>query len=622
MRAPRSPRSPRSFRLDRAAILGAVLIAATACGSPASPAPASASATTTASAGPSTASPTQSASSAAGIQISDADRAALADPTTVRVAEHEARLEAAIAERSGLLAALGAEGVAWLAKDRSKALKKVLDANDIQLTDRGPVRLTSAALATGDHVPAPLGVELPGVQLVGTTFTATAIVSLGFNTLIGSPTIPGTPVNTTASTSQQTVGANRISTTTTTTTTVGGGGSTVFADLTLNQAVTTTNAATGAAVGSSTTTVHVHAEGNACPDAAGVALVKLDIEFTGDASGMGGGSVAEYRSHGEVKGQVSEAAELIAISDQVDMSYTTTANGARNTATAVTGLAMPAGATQQINNGTVPAAEAANARALMVMLTTMTAGTILVAAEKKWQGGACVRIDATTATYNDLRPNAVVTFTAKPVHKIEGIDLDKPMFATFSGEGTLAPVNTEERPPPVSYTYTAPSKKDRTGKAVLKSTSNRGIGLIEIVFHTEVKGWFVDGSRNGGTITGQHCGDEGGTWVARATYSRPLLGITFNGKQKWVFTIDSVTLKGTYTYTDNQVTVVPGATIKVTGTAAGRVTLTIDDEGIAHLALKETSHSYDAVVPGGYGNDTAPVERPQQMEWQVDETCP
>lgn len=614
----RAPRSPRPFRLKPAAILCAFLIAATACGSPAPPAPASPGATTAARSVPNSAgSAAPSASSGVGIQISDADRAALAGPTAVRVAEQEARLESAIAERSGLLTILGAEGVAWLAQDRSKALKKALDAHDIQLTDLGPVRLTSAPLARADYA-----VALTGVELVGSTFMAMALVSLGFDTGIGAPVPnPGTSFANT-STSQQTVGGNRITTTTTTTTSIAWSGSTVTADVTLTQRATTANAATGAALGTTTNTVRVHAEGNGCPDAAGVALVKLDIEFTGDASGMGGGSVAEYRSRGESRGQVNDAAILASVTDQVDMSYTTTTSGVRHTATAITGLAMPAGAVQQIDDGDVPPADAANARALIVMLTAMTAGTILTFAERKWQGGACVRIDATTPTDNRLRPNAVVNFTAKPVHKIEGIDLDKPIFATFSGEGTLAPVNTEERPPPVSYTYTAPSKKDKTGKALLKSTSNRGIGLIEITFFTEVKGWFIDYAQNGTTIKGQHCGSEGGDWVAKGTYSLPIGGITFNGKQRWVFRIDGTSLKGSYTYTDNQVTVVPKATIKVTGQAAGRVTLTIDDEGLAHMAIKETSHSYTAEVPRGFGYDTAPVERAQKLDWQIDETCP
>ena len=619
MRAPRSPRSPRSFRLDRAAILCAFLTAATACASPASPAPASAGATTAASVAPSNASSAPSTSNGAGIQISDADRAALADPTSVRVAEHEARLEAAIAERSGLLAILGAEGVTWLAKDRSDALRKELDAHDVELTDREPSRLTSAVLAKTDeqsHAAA-----IAGVPVFGAMFTAMAFVSLGieFNTGTANPGLPTTGT----STSQQTVGGHRISTTTTTTTMLASSGSTVTADVTLTQAVTTADAATGASLGSSSNRVHVHAMANACPDAAGIAPVKLDIEFTEDASGMAGGSAIEMRSHSETEGHANDAAILDKISDVVDMSYTATANGTSQRATAITGLAMPAGATQQIDDGDVPAAEAANARALIVTLTAMTAGVILTFAERKWQSGACVRVDATTAKARTLAPNKVITFTAKPVHVIEGTDLDKPIFATFSGEGTLAPVNTEERPPPVSYTYTAPSKKDRTGKALLKSTSNRGIGLIEIVFRTDVPGWFVDYAGNGSTIKGQHCGPEDGEWTIRGTYVR----FGQKGTQKWVVSIDGAAdpMTGPYTYTDDARQVVAGITIVTTGRASGVVTLTIDDEGLAHMHFDEKRHTYTSIaqVPGARpGKDqNAPLVDFDQA-WEIDETCP
>jgi hypothetical protein len=617
MRAPRSPRSPRTFRLDTAAILCAVLIAATACGSPASPGPASAAATIPASSGPSSGSVAPSAGGSNGLPISDADRAALADPTSVRVAEHEARVEAAIAERSGLLAILGPEGVAWLAQDRSNALQKALDAHEVKLTDRGPARLTSAALATPEDPASPDAID--GVPIFGATFTATAMVSLGVDIGIGTTSNPGQPSNNT-STSQQTVGGNRITTTTVTTTSLSWSGSTVIADVTLNQTVTTTDAATGAALGTTTNRVHVHAEANGCPDAAGIALVTLDVEFTGDASGMSGGSVTEIRSHSETRGQVNDAAVLDSISDQVDMSYTSTgANGSRQTATAITGLALPAGVAQQIDDGDVPPAEAANARALIVMLTAMTAGTILVFAEKEWQDGACVRIDATTARVRQVAPNQVVTFTAKPVHIIEGTDLDKPIRATFTGEASVAPVDTEERPP-VSYTYTASSKKDKTGAVLLKSTSNRGIGILNIVFRTVVKGWYVDHAAVGSRVKGQHCGTEAGRWIMNGTYER----VGQKGKQKWTIQIDGSTLTGTYSYTDDAVQNIAGVTVLIDGKARGNVTLTIADDGRALMHFKETSHSFVATVPGtpGKGRDqNAPLQESDQA-WEVDETCP
>jgi hypothetical protein len=384
----------------------------------------------------------------------------------------------------------------------------------------------------------------------------------------------------------------------------------------MTQTVTTVDAATGAALGTTTNRVHVRAEVNGCPDANGIALVKMDVEFTGDASGMAGGSRTEARSHSETRAQVDDNAEIAGITDRVDMSYSTSSGGTTRRSTAVTGLALPVGVTPQIDDGDVPPAEAASVRAIMTMLTAMTAGTVLQFAKAKWQDGACVRIDATTARSRQVHPNEVVNFTAKPVHVVEGTDLDKPIVATFSGDGTVAPVDTSERPP-VAYTYTAPSEKDKTGKVLLKSTSNRGIGIVNIVFRTVVRGWMVDQPSGGGRITGQHCGTEDGQWVAKGTYDRG----GSKGKQKWVIDME-IDGTGTYVYTDDALQTIGGVTVTLKGRATGRVALTIADTGRALMHFKETTHTYRATVPGGSGHDqNAPLEE-FDLAWEVDETCP
>ena len=607
----RAPRSPRDVRLDVAAILCLCLIGGSACASPVPPASAAAAA-------PSAAAPTSSSSapvgSPGGAAISDADRAALADPTLGRLREYEALIDAAIAERSGQLAILGPEGVAWLAQDRSRAIKVVLDAHKVKYAERRPQRLTSTSMArVGDAVA--IAIE----PAFGAIFTAGALVGLRMDLGFGGAGPPGQP-STSTSSGQQTVGSHRISTTTTTTTILTWSGSTVIADVTLNQAVTIADATTGAVLGTTTNKVHVHAEGNGCPDAAGIALVKFDVEISGDASGMAGGSLTEMRSQSETQGHVGDDAELGAVDDQSAMTYTTTTAGTRRTSTARIGLSLPANVTQQIDDGDVPPAEAATARGIVLMLTAMMARAILTLAEGKWQGGACVRIDATTAKVRLVAPRKVVAFTAKPVHIIEGTDLDKPIFATFSGDGTLAPVNTEERPPPVSYTFTAPSQKDKTGTALLKSTSNRGIGRLEIVFRTEIKGWKIDQASGGGSIIGQHCGSETGQWVAHGTYDQGAQ----QGKQKWVMRLDGSTMKGTYTYTDNAVqNIVVEVLLK--GSAKGNVTFTIDDDGRVLMHLQETKHTYQTTVPAypaAWGRDQNAPLVDYDMAWEIDETCP
>jgi hypothetical protein len=554
--------------------------------------------------------PVPSASAATGVSISDADRAALADPTLQRVSEYEARAEASIAEHSGQLAIFGPEGVAFLAQDRSKAMKTILDKNKVKYSDllRGP--LTSAPMAKVSHE-----ISIPGELVFGAMFTASALVGLTLDRGIGNPANPGQP-DTNTSTSQQTVGGHRISTSTTTTNIISWSGSTAVDDVTMTQTVRTVDAATGADLGTTTNRVHVRAEANGCPDANGLAVVKMDVEFTGDASGVAGGSRTEARSHSETTAQVDDSAEIAGISDRLDMSYSTTSGGTTRRSTAITGLALPVGVTQQIDDGDVPPAEAASVRSIMTLLTAITAGTLLQFAKAKWQDGACVRIDATTAASRQVHPNEVVNFTAKPVHIVEGTDLDKPIVATFSGDGTLAPVDTRERPP-VSYTYTAPSEKDKTGTALLKSTSNRGIGILTIVFRTVVKGWVIDQPSGGGRIQGRHCGTEAGQWIVKGTYDR----LGSKGKQKWIIDME-VDDTGTYTYTDDAIQTTGGVTVTVKGKARGKVTLTIGDGGRALMHLKETSHTVVATVPGGSGHDQNAPLAEFDLAWEIDPTCP
>jgi hypothetical protein len=607
--------SPRTTRLRAAAFLSAVVLALTACGAPAPassgaatpPAAASPAGTTVA---PSVALP--SLAGAGGVLLTDADRAALAGPTLERVAEYETRLEATIAESSGQLAILGPEGVAFLAQDRSKALKAILDKNKVKYSDLVRAPLTSAPMATVQRE-----IAIPGELVFGAMFTATAMVAIRMDRGFGDPASSGQP-NTSTSTSQETVGGRRIATSTTTTNVLSWGGSIAIDDVTMNQTVTVTDAATGAALGTTTNKVHVRAEMNGCPDVNGIALVKMDVEVTGDASGMAGGSVTRIQSHSETSAQVDDSAEIAGISDLIDMTYSTTSGGTTRRSTSIVGLALPPGTTQQIDDGDVPPQEATQARSLMAMLTYMTAGTLLQFAKDKWQGGACVRIDATTAKARQVHPNEVVNFTAKPVHVVEGNDLDKPIVATFSGDGTLAPVDTSERPP-VSYTYTAPSDKDKTGTAVLKSTSNRGIGTLTIVFRTVVKGWMVDQPSGGGRITGQHCGNEDGEWIAKGTYDRA----GSKGKQKWVIEVD-LDGHGTYTYADDAVQNLAGVTVLLKGKARGNVTLTIVDGGRALMHLQETVHTYRTTVPGtpATGHDQNAALQQFDLAWETDETCP
>lgn len=108
------------------------------------------------------------------------------------------------------------------------------------------------------------------------------------------------------------------------------------------------------------------------------------------------------------------------------------------------------------------------------------AAMLFEAAQERWRGGACVRIDATEQS-REVDPDEAVSFTAKPVHVVEGIDLKFPIVGTFNGVKKATPMD-QEIEPPASFDFTAGPNPGDKGTISMKSTSRRGIGTLELVF--------------------------------------------------------------------------------------------------------------------------------------------
>lgn len=616
----RASRPTRTFRLDAAATLCAFLVIATSCGAP-TPVGTNPASAALASALPGTSwSAVPSAASTGGSVLSAEELAALDHPTLEQLAEQEAKIDAALAERSGLTAALGSEGIAWLAERRSIAVKAGLDAGGIRYASRLPGSRLAGSTASVDG-----GIALG--EAGGALFGAITAVAL---TMAGrmeggygnSGTIAPAP---TEQTSERTIGGKRISTTDSFRYTATLSGSSMTVDSTLAQQVTTYDASTGAVLGRSSHSAHVHAEANGCPDASGVVPIRVDAEISEDASGSGGSSV-RMRVQSTTRVQVGDDAWIKSQTEDATYDYETAAGGTSRRSTAKTSITMtllPGGAldpsvpttgTGTSDDGDVPPQEAAGARILLKMATIITVSVIVSTAQEKWRAGACVRVEATEHTRN-VQPNDVVSFTAKPVHKVDGTDLDKPVVAAFAGKVSVAPVDTPQRPP-AALTYTAPEEDRQTGTITLTSTSNRGIGTLVIEFRTAVTGWMIDQPSGGGRIKGQHCGTDVGEWLVNGTYDRG----GSKGKQKWVIEME-VDDTGTYVYTDDAVQTLGGVTVKLTGRATGKVTVTFDANARALMHFSETTHTYRATVPGGHGQDqNAPLEE-FDMAWEVDTTC-
>lgn len=212
-----------------------------------------------------------------------------------------------------------------------------------------------------------------------------------------------------------------------------------------------------------------------------------------------------------------------------------------------------------------------------------------------------------------------VPFTAQPVHVIDGGNLDKPVVATLRGNASVDPAGSKQDAP-AAILYTAPAVPDDGGIVTLKSTSNRGIGTLTIEFKTRPPTFKIDEPSGGGRIRGVKCDGIDGDWVVEGTYDR----LGFKGKQKWVIVIDEATMRGTFTYTDDQVgTPTPDITVYLTGKAKGEATLSVDTAGVATFQLRETAHTFKSTTSlGGAGSDLDAPLASTVLVWQPNATCP
>jgi hypothetical protein len=204
-----------------------------------------------------------------------------------------------------------------------------------------------------------------------------------------------------------------------------------------------------------------------------------------------------------------------------------------------------------------------------------------------------------------------ITFTAQPKHAIEGNLLDKPIEAQFSGIASLTPIGTRQMPL-ASFDFVAGPRAGDRGTASLKSTSNRGIGMLDITFEV-APGWTIDSPTIGGRITGTKCGGIDGDWEAIGDYHHALGGPMTDGDQEWSITVDESTMTAAYHYQVVQTMKVAGITVYVTGGAVGTATVTLDDQGRVIMHLTERDRAYVSWTSVGGEGSSVPWTPPEPL---------
>lgn len=609
-----------------------VALVVAACGSstPSGPAPSADGSLSTTPDAPPTATAPAPLGSGDGALTPEAIEAA-ADPSYVRMASVERDLLTTLDHHAGLTDAIGPELQGWLLERRSVAFTAALEAAGIDPSGVGPTALSAERVAAADG-------GSGGAAWIGSIITGALALNAGMSHVGPGSGEPGRS-GTFDSTETQTEGDRQVTMTVHLTTQLTVSGSLVVADADATETDTAVSVSTGARIGSAVHRTHIHAEATVCPDANGVVELRVEIEISTDGSGMPGGSSFNVNATTLQQGHVDDDAYLTSEDTSTDAQFDeTSADGTTQSGSATTtatftygprghGYDTSAGVPSTGSlTGDMDPSEATGFLRFVQMTAAMLTATAFDEAQKQWRNGKCVAIEASEHS-RKVGPNDVIQFTAQPVHKIDGGNLDKPVVATFSGEKSIDPLDTPVDAP-AAFTFIA-SQRETSGFITLTSTSNRGIGTLALTFEVEYQGWFIDqpftnGAGARGTITGKFCGhDPEGSWVASGTYE--FLG--FKGNQTWKITPNDhedegsgTVWTGPFTYRDDSKG--PFGVeqhTRVTGT----VMMTIsDDDGSVTMTFMERTRKQTAKAPGG-GTGSGPTspQRMTDLTWTSDADC-
>ena len=380
---------------------------------------------------------------------------------------------------------------------------------------------------------------------------------------------------------------------------------------------------------------HAHIEVQACPDASGVATVRVEFSASELYFISGGGDRAgnSWQDDDKGDGQIfsnDEAAldhtVLGMATDHANKGGSKAAGAGQSTlsdetiSTTTTGVTLDAaghgsgGESSYTGHGTTMDA----VKGSLHDAGTFVGGAMLVtakAAEKFWRSGKCIDV-AVDPKGGDVGANSATTVTAKVRQHFENVELDKPVAATMSGIKSIEP-SGKKVPSPATFTYTAGAKPKDAGIVTFKSVSNRGIGETTVTF-TVGGAWKVEGHDHAGTtIDGQKCGGLGGQWTLKGH----IKGQGIETTSTYVATIDETTLAGTYTYKSVGTVDTGFGVIKTTLTGKGKASLVAQADGSYLMTLAGTTIKSTATGAGTTQTTSAAIPD-LPFTWTPGGTCP
>jgi hypothetical protein len=295
------------------------------------------------------------------------------------------------------------------------------------------------------------------------------------------------------------------------------------AAVSMTKTITSANAQ-GAPLGSTSEVATATIDVDFCPDTGGVSPGTITVTGDGTVTPAGGGAPSAYHVQvtGTYKINVNDQAATSSIDLTGAVDYST--SGAVPPV-AVSATFSGANLSIAVQRAVGPQGDVAVVERSTLMVPMLASTVAEGAAKKKWQGGACVAVQADPASMT-VAPSATVTVTATPFQKFAMAQFNAPVVATLSGVQSLAPQNQAVMSP-ATFTYVAGGKPGDQGTVSLKSTSKRGIGTGSVTYTVECPAGTPTTCPAGQTLNRVTCMCEG--CFIDPTTGNPSSGCTWSG---------------------------------------------------------------------------------------------
>ncbi len=187
----------------------------------------------------------------------------------------------------------------------------------------------------------------------------------------------------------------------------------------------------------------------------------------------------------------------------------------------------------------------------------------LESAKQRWQGGGCIKIEATSP--GTVQPSSTTAIPVTVRHKWDGTDVPSKLDTVLSGGQSVAPTTLARTAG--TLTYTAPGETGKSATIKLTATSKRGKATLDLAANTGGGSYRIVGGLQDWQTDTAVC-----DIMKPFTLTSPILSLNFTGG-----------LSGTYKYSGGPFNAQGGGTYTISlpdgvgkpGTMTGRVRGTV-----------------------------------------------